>query len=136
MIDSKTWLLNELDMTEEELYSPRRDKYSEKRWVMMWFYRVAGKSYPQIARIIRHDHSTCRHGCVYSPASLKRYAEELFCRYMTEVRHEPPDFKLTVPEEKPKVTIKVPDYHQNITKFIEVDKDSIKPQRKIRKWDL
>lgn len=133
------WLLGQLGITEEELASSSRErKLSNKRWLVMWFYRRMGKSYPQIGRKIGKDQSSVRYGCLNIPTGLKMLAEEYLCRYVTEVLHQTPDFTPIEPEEKekPKVTIKVPDYKNNITRFMEVYVDSLKPVKRIRKWDL
>ena len=133
-MDSKDWLLKHLDMTEEQLYSNCRQRdLVNKRWVMMWFYRAAGKSFPYIGNKMKRNHATVVSACKNAPAQIKSFAEHLLFEYITQVLGQKTDFE---PAEKPKVKIKVPDYHNNITKFVEVDKDSIKPQRKIRKWDL
>lgn len=124
-------------MSEKQLFTRGRcnKKISNKRWVVMWFYRSMGKSYTQIADIVRHDHSSCLYGCKNADSNLKALAENLLYEYITQILHEKPDF-IPLEAEPKKVTIKVPDYHKNITKYIEVDKNSIKPQKKIRKWDL
>jgi hypothetical protein len=133
-MQSRDWLLNQLGMTEEQLYSSCRQRdLVNKRCVMMWFYRAAGKSFPYIGKILKKNHTTVISACKKLPPSVKALAEEMLFEYITQVLGEKTDFE---PAEKPKVKIKVPDYHNNITKFVEVDKDSIKPQRKIRKWDL
>jgi len=133
-MDSKAWLLDQLGMTEEQLYSSCRQRdLVNKRWVMMWFYRAAGKSFPYIGNKMKRNHATVVSACKTASPTVKSLAEELLFEYITQVLGEKTDFE---PAEKPKVKIKVPDYHNNITKFVEVDKDSIKPQRKIRKWDL
>jgi hypothetical protein len=133
-MQSRDWLLKQLGMTEEQLYSSCRQRdLVNKRWVMMWFYRAAGKSFPYVGNKMKRNHATVVSACKKLPPSVKALAEEMLFEYITQVLGEKTDFE---PAEKPKVKIKVPDYHNNITKFVEVDKDSIKPQRKIRKWDL
>lgn len=134
---SQEWLLKQLGMTEEQLYSNSRQKdLVNKRWVMMWFYRAAGKSFPYIGNKMKRNHATIVSACKIITPTIKSLAEHLLFEYITQVLHEKPDFKPYEPDPEPKVKIKVPDYHQNITKFIEVDKDSIKPMRKLRRWDL
>lgn len=133
-MDSKDWLLNQLGMTEEQLYSTCRQRdLVNKRWVMMWFYRAAGKSFPYIGNKMKRNHTTVVSACKTATPMIKALAEELLFQYITQVLGEKTDFE---PAEKPKVKIKVPDYHNNITKFVEVDKDSIKPMKKLRSWDL
>lgn len=136
---SREWLLNQLGMTSEELQSGRRGKNTAKRWVVMWFYRAAGKSYPYIGRKTGHDQLSVRYGCINAPQTIKMLAEEYLRRYITEVLHETPSFAPTLPEEKPKTFIKIPDYKtsQVITKEVDID-DVKKPIKQVwndKRWD-
>ena len=134
---SREWLLNELNMTLEQLLSKcRRKGYSDKRWVIMWFYRAAGKSYPYIARKIGKDQSSVRYACEKMPQALKSHAEKLFMRYVTEVLGEKTDFE---PTEAPKVKVKVPDYKHSKVVFKDVEQDkvvkTVKQNWQDRRWD-
>lgn len=138
-MDSRDWILKNVNLTKEDLFAKRRkDKAtSNKRWVVMCFFRAMGKSYPAIAKITKHDQSSCRHGCTAADYNIKNVAEELFCRYVTEVLHEPkPEPNFLQPPEPKKVRVKVPDYHANMTYFVEIPEDEIKKPEKIRSWDL
>jgi hypothetical protein len=119
---SREWILQQLDMREDELLSPcRRKEYAEKRWVVIWFYRAAGKSYPFIARKVGKDQSSIRHACRHASATTKMLAEEYLRRYITEVLHEEPEIKETLPPEKKIVWVKRPDYKHSRSVMMEVE---------------
>ena len=135
-MNSKEWLLEKLNFREDQLLSESRQKdWVQKRWVMVWFYRKAGKSFPYIAEKLGRNHQTIIHACKNATPLVKALAEHLLFEYITEVLKKKTDFE-PFEEEKKKIKIKVPDYKNNITKFIEVDADSIKPMKKIRSWEL
>ena len=76
-MDSKAWLLDQLGMTEEKLYSSCRQRdLVNKRWVMMWFYRAAGKSFPGrgVLSVFHHPVSAIHHA---APGLVTHFAERI-----------------------------------------------------------
>lgn len=129
------FLCRELKIKKDILFSARKDvETKNKRWVAIWFFRVGGYSYPRIGMRLNLNHSSALHACKNITPTLKNIAEELYCRYVTEVLHQ--ERPVILPSQSKTVTVRLPDYHRNITYLKEVGADSIKPIKKIRKWDL
>lgn len=115
------WLLDQLNVRREIFFSPQQSRdIVEKRWVAMWFYRCAGKSFLEIARKVGRDHTTVLHGCKTMNVTLKNLAEELLMKYASEVSKTGVSFEPTEPK---KITIKIPDYKHSKIVFKEVDEN-------------
>ncbi len=129
------WLLDQLNVKREMFFSSQQSRdIVEKRWVVIWFYWVAGKNYSEIARKIGKDRSTVFHAINKMDTTLKNLAEELLMLYATEVSKTKVEFQHT---EKPKVLKKVPDYKHSKVVEKEVDFDEAnKPIKRISKWNL
>lgn len=134
-MESREWILRQLGMSLEQLFSNcRRKGFSDKRWLVVWFYRASGKTYPYIARMIGKDQSSVRYACENMSPTIKALAEEYLFQYITEELHEKTDF---IPMEKPKVKVRVPDYKHSVIVEADVDFDKSKKEfKKIRRWDL
>lgn len=122
-MDALQFVCRELKLSLDDLYSDKRDRKTiEKKWAVMCFFRLAGKSYPFIAQIVKHDNSTVRKGCLKASRDIKRVSEEIFYRYVTEVlgRDAPKIFPIQ-PKKKKIILKKVPDYKRNITFYKEIE---------------
>lgn len=132
-MDARDWILKQLNLPLNELLSRRREKdLVDKRRVVIWFFHKMGLNGKVIGRKINKERSTVTQALQSTGFTIKALAENLLHRYITEVLHEVPDFEPIVTE---KVTIKIPDYKNNTTITKQVNKDEIKPIRKIRKWE-
>lgn len=115
-MDSLNYILRALDFSYADLFSPKRDITTiQKRWCVMWFFKVQGRNYLEIARKLHMDHTSVRNGCLKIDDTLKALAEELYMRYASDELHE------NIPE-RPKKTItkKVPDYKHSCTVVKEI----------------
>lgn len=137
-MDSLHYLMRKLKISEQELYSPVRSReYTQKRWVIMWFYRCAGKTYSEIGRKLHKDHTSVIHGCQVMSDTIKAIAEEYLKKYVSEVLNE----KIEIEETpKKKTYIKVPDYKhsKSVVRGVnleELQKKKVKPHWSRRKWD-
>ena len=136
-IDSLQYILRKIDLSADDLFKSGRyggRKTARKRWVVFYFYHLMGKSYPWIAKITKHNHTTVMHAVAHIDIDSRSVAEEYFQQYVTDVLHE----DLPVFNKKPvKMVFKrVPDYKNNKTVLVLVEEDSVKPVKKVRKWDL
>lgn len=129
------WILAHLNISRTDFFSKKQTRdITQKRWVVIWFYWVAGKNYSEIARKIGKDRSTVCHAINKMDVTLKNLAEELLMLYATEVSKTKVEFQHT---EKPKVLKKVPDYKHSKVVEKEVDFDEAnKPIKRISKWNL
>lgn len=129
------WILAHLNISRTDFFSKKQTRdITQKRWVVIWFYWVAGKNYSEIARKIGKNHTTVIHAINKMDATIKNLAEELLMLYATEVSKTSINFTHT---EKPKVLKKVPDYKHSKVVEKEVDFDEVnKPIERISKWDL
>lgn len=133
---SREWLLKELSFTESELYSNRRDAlFTNKRWVMIWFYHKLGLKGGQIKQKLGRDRASIRHALIHISPILKGLAEELLHRYITEVLHETPDFMVEKVEPETEI-VKQPDYLHSRVIEKEVVKQPKKPIERVSKWNL
>lgn len=128
------WILAHLNIKKADFFSGKHTRdIVQKRWVAIWFYYVAGKNYCEIARKIGRDHTSVINAIKKMDATIKNLAEELLMLYATEVSKTPINFTHT---EKPKVTVKVPDYKHSEVVEKEVDFDEVnKPIKRVRRWD-
>ena len=129
------WILAHLNISRTDFFSKKKTRdIIQKRWVAIWFYWVAGKNYSEIARKVGRDHTSVFNAIKKMDVTIKNLAEELLMLYATEVSKTSINFTHT---EKPKVTVKVPDYKNSKVVEKEVDFDEAnKPIKRIRKWDL
>ena len=129
------WILAHLNIKKADFFSKKQTRdITQKRWVVIWFYWVAGKNYSEIARKIGKNHASVINAIKKMDTTLKNLAEELLMLYSSEVSKTNIDFQHT---EKPKVLKKVPDYAHSKIVLKEVDFDEAnKPIKRIRKWDL
>lgn len=129
------WILAHLNISRTDFFSKKKTRdIIQKRWVAIWFYWVAGKNYSEIARKVGRDHTSVFNAIKKMDVTIKNLAEELLMLYATEVSKTSINFTHT---EKPKVTVKVPDYAHSKIVLKEVDFDEAnKPIKRIRKWDL
>lgn len=133
---SKEWLLKELNFSENELYSNRRDQlFTNKRWVMMWFYHKFGLNIGQMHQKLGRDRASIRHALIHISPILKGLAEELLHRYITEVLHENPNFTIQKAEPETEI-IRQPDYLHSCIVEKEVIKKPKKPVERVSKWNL
>lgn len=134
-MDSKQWLLKELNFSDDELYSRRKGDYTNKRRVIIWFYKKYGMSINAIKNRIGLDRSTIAYGIRNISPVLKGLAEEYLHRYITEELHQKPNF--TIKRKEPfMVKIKQPDYKHGTVIEKEVIKFPEKPVERLSKWNL
>lgn len=128
------WLLAHLNIKKADFFSGKHTRdIVNKRWVAIWFYYVAGKNQSEIARKLGRDHTSISNALKKMDATIKNLAEELLMLYVAENNKAPIEFTRT---EKPKVTVKVPDYKHSKVVEKEVDFDEVnKPIKRIRRWD-
>ena len=112
-IDSLHFLCRELNLKIGDLlnYGRHEKELANKRWVVMYFYRLAGKSFPEIGKITNHNHTSVLYACKNIDDTTKAIAEELYIKYVTEIMKKPiSSINYSKFSKRRMVLKKIPDY--------------------------
>lgn len=120
MSDTLDWVCNEIGVSRKLVLSRRRERpLVLKRWTIMYFFRLLGKSTPWIGKILIRDHSVVDH-CIHTIKEQERKrAFDAYEKYMKDIVGRDIS-ELKIENIVPTITIKVPNYHTGAIELKEI----------------
>lgn len=128
MSDTLDWICNEIGVSKSLVLCKRQDKQVvAKRWTVMYFFHLLGKSTVWIGYLLNRDHSPVHHCIHHIKDTEKKRAMQAYEKYMITVEGKRID-EMMVKNLRPKIKIKIPNYHTGAVEEKEIFADEYKPK--------